>query len=79
MPIHHGRDIDKKMLKGIIYLNIDHPLYQKQMDHDSLLTMFIATLISKELALQKHPRDANAAYNLQWQLLTDAFKDVREI
>lgn len=65
--------------EGIIYLNIDHPLYQKQMDHDSLLTMFIATLISKELALQKHPRDASAAYNLQWQLLTDAFKDVREI
>lgn len=65
--------------EGIIYINIDHPLYQKQENHDSLLTMFMATLLSKELALKKHPGDASAAYNLQLQLLTDAFKDAREI
>jgi hypothetical protein len=65
--------------QGIIYLNIDHPLYRKQMEHDALLTMFIATLIGKELAVQKHPHDASAAYAFQHQLLTDAFKDVRAL
>lgn len=65
--------------QGVIYFNIDHPLYQKQMDHPPLLTMFISTLIAKELVLQKHPRDASAAFSLQHQLLTDAFKDVRKL
>jgi len=65
--------------QGIIYINIDHPLYKKQETNDPLLSMFIATLISKELALQKFSADAAAAFDLQTQLLTDAFKDVRRI
>ena len=65
--------------QGIIYINIDHPLYRKQIDNSSSLTMFIATLITKELAVQKYPHDTSLAYNLQTQLLTDAFKDVRKL
>jgi hypothetical protein len=65
--------------QGIIYINIDHPLYKKQENNDSLLSMFIATLISKELALQKFSKDATSAFDFQTQLLTDAFKDVRKI
>lgn len=65
--------------QGIIYINIDHPLYRKQESDDPLLTMFIANLISKELALQKFPVNAQNAFNLQTQILTDAFRDVRRV
>ncbi|TSC78534.1 MAG: Histidine kinase-, DNA gyrase B-, and HSP90-like protein ATPase [Parcubacteria group bacterium Gr01-1014_33] len=65
--------------EGIIFINIDHPLYRKQMENTPLLTMFISTLLTKELALKKHPNDSAAAYTLQHHLLTDAFKDVRKM
>lgn len=65
--------------QDIIFINIDHPLYRKQMENTPLLTMFISMLLTKELALKKYPNDSAAAYTLQHQLLTDAFKDVRKI
>lgn len=65
--------------QGIILLNIDHPLYLKQADSPVLLRMFVSTLIAKELALKKHPYDADAAFTFQHQLLTDAFRDVRQL
>ena len=65
--------------EGVFLINIDHPRYVKQKENTALLTMFIATLITKELTLQKHPQDASAAYALQHQLLTDGFKDVRKL
>ena len=65
--------------QGVIFLNIDHPLYRKQMDNTALLTMFISTLIAKEFALKKHPHDAESAFAFQHQLLTDAFRDVRQL
>ncbi|MEK7083002.1 MAG: hypothetical protein AAB972_02425, partial [Patescibacteria group bacterium] len=75
-----GADYPPSFLEqGIIYINIDHPLYRRQMDNESLLTMFMCSLISKELALKKNPHDAQAAFQFQHQLLTDAFKDARKI
>ncbi len=65
--------------QGIILLNIDHPLYLKQKDNPVLLRMFVSTLIAKELALKKYPHDADAAFTFQHQLLTDAFRDVRQL
>lgn len=65
--------------QGVIFLNIDHPLYLKQMNNPVLLRMFVSTLIAKELALKKHPHDADAAFTFQHQLLTDAFRDVRQL
>lgn len=65
--------------EGIIVINIDHPLYHKQAEDNSLLTMFISNLIAKEVALEKHPHDASEAYALHYKLLTDAFKDARKV
>ncbi len=65
--------------QGVIFPNIDHPLYLKQMNSPVLLRMFVSTLIAKELALKKHPHDADAAFTFQHQLLTDAFRDVRRL
>ena len=75
-----GADYPPSFLEeGVILINIDHPLYRRQMDNGPLLTMFICSLISKELALKKNPHDAQAAFQFQHQLLTDAFRDVRKI
>lgn len=65
--------------QGIIFINIDHPLYSKQAENPGLLMMFISTLLTKEIALEKYPYDVQEAYALQYQLLTDAFKDVRQL
>ncbi len=65
--------------QGIIFINIDHPLYNKQMNNSTLLTMFISGLIAKEVALEKHPHDATEAYALHYKLLTDAFKDIKQL
>ena len=65
--------------QGIIFINIDHPLYLKQAENPELLMMFISTLLTKEIALEKYSHDVQEAYTLQYQLLTDAFKDVRQL
>lgn len=65
--------------QGIIYVNIDHPLYRKQMDNESLLHVFLTSLISKELSLQKYAHDAHEAFRLQHELLTDAFRHVKKL
>ncbi len=65
--------------QGIIYVNIDHPLYRKQAENTSLVTFFVSSLIAKEIALEKHPHNTDEAYVLQYKLLTDAFKDARQI
>jgi len=65
--------------QGIIYVNIDHVLYQKQAENSALITFFVSSLIAKEIALEKHPHDAAEAYTLQYKLLTDAFKDARQL
>lgn len=64
---------------GIIYINTDHPLYRKQQDNDTLLTVFLASLISKELALKKHVHDAGEAFRLQFEILTEAFRHIKKL
>jgi hypothetical protein len=65
--------------QGIIFVNIDHPLYRKQAENPALMIFFVSSLITKEIALEKHPHDAHEAYALQYKLLTDAFKDARVV
>lgn len=65
--------------QGIIFVNIDHPLYRKQAENPALTIFFVSSLLAKEIALEKHPHDAVEAYALQYKLLTDAFKDARTL
>ncbi|TSC61439.1 MAG: ATP-binding domain-containing [Parcubacteria group bacterium Gr01-1014_48] len=64
---------------GIIYINIDHPLYRKQQESDQLLQFFLTTLIAKELSLKKHSHDAAEAFRLQHEILTEAFRHLKKI
>ncbi len=73
------KEIDCFTEQGIVYINMDHPLFAKQEDNESLLTMHVSRLITQELALIKYPFDAHKSFKLQSQLLTDAFGNVRKI
>ena len=59
---------------GVIYLNIDHPLYKSCRNDDGLLTQHIARVITKELALQSGVSDPRQAFALQAELLADALQ-----
>lgn len=59
---------------GIIYVNQDHPLYQKQAklgtDH---LSFYLAYLLSQQVALLAAETDAHRAFEIQGKLLADSF------
>ena len=57
----------------IIYINRDHPLYQKEAKKKDTYTLHIARLITQEITLMKNPRNPKLAYQRQSKLLRDAF------
>ncbi len=58
---------------GIVFINTDHPLYKKIYKDDNLLSFYLATLISQELAAHKIPDDTQQALSIQNKILTGAF------
>ena len=71
---HLGEDEESLISGGVIYVNLDHPLYRTYRDSDDLLTLHVARVITKELTLQAGIKDAQEAFALQSGLLTDALK-----
>lgn len=71
---HLGNDEESLISGGVIYVNIDHPLYRIYQNSDELLVLHISRVITKELALQTGISDANRAFAIQSELLTDALK-----
>lgn len=71
---HLGNDEESLISGGVIYVNIDHPLYRTYQNSDELLALHILRVITKELALQTGISDANRAFAIQSELLTDALK-----
>lgn len=71
---HLGNDEESLISGGVIYVNIDHPLYKTYQNNDELLTSHISRVITKELALQTGINDATRAFAIQSELLTDALK-----
>ena len=69
---HLGVDEESFLSGGVIYLNVDHPLYRSCRNNDALLTLHVARVITKELALQSGIVDARQAFALQTELLADA-------
>lgn len=61
--------------KGVIYINLDHPLYRTYQKNDDQLTQHIARILTKELTLKTGVKDAEQAFALQAGLLADALKD----
>ncbi len=75
---HLGEKEDESVLSGgIIFLNLDHPLYRTYANNDDLLTLHVSRIITKELALTSGITNATDAFALQAELLTDAFRGKR--
>jgi hypothetical protein len=59
---------------GVIYINLDHPLYCLAHQDEKLLPMHVARLLAKEFALEQAPLSASLAFQKQTELLTEAFR-----
>lgn len=75
---HLGNEDESIVSAGIFYINLDHPLYRTYQNNDDLLTLHIARIITKELALQTGINDAQQAFAIQSELLTDALKQGKQ-
>ncbi|MFH1253192.1 MAG: ATP-binding protein [Candidatus Uhrbacteria bacterium] len=71
---HLGAEEESFLSGGVIYLNVDHPLYKSCRGDDGQLTQHIARVITKELALQSGISDPRQAFALQADLLADALQ-----
>jgi len=56
----------------IIYINRDHPLYQKEAQKKETYILHIARLLTQEICLMKEPRSPRQAFQRQSKLLRDA-------
>lgn len=73
---HLGPDGPECHTEGtVIYLNRDHPLYQKESKKRDTYALHIARLITQEITLMKDPSSPKQAYRRQSKLLRDAFCD----
>lgn len=72
---HLGGDDESMIAGGVIYINLDHPLYRTYQKNNDQLTQHIARILTKELTLKTGVKDAEQAFALQADLLADALKD----
>lgn len=56
----------------VIYINRDHPLYQKEAGKRATYILHIARLLTQEICLMKDPRNPRQAFQRQSKLLRDA-------
>jgi len=73
---HFGEDAPESFSEGtVVYINRDHPLYQRESKKGEPHTMHLARLLTQEIALMKDPRNPRQAFERQSKLLRDAFID----
>ncbi|MGH7410437.1 MAG: ATP-binding protein [Candidatus Methylomirabilis sp.] len=73
---HFGEDGSESFSEGtVVYINRDHPLYQRESKKGEPHTMHLARLLTQEIALMKDPRNPRQAFERQSKLLRDAFID----
>jgi hypothetical protein len=60
---------------NVVYVNRDHPLFQRESRKAAAQTMYIARLITQEISLMKETRSPRLAFSRQSQLLKDAFSE----
>ncbi|MDI6883327.1 MAG: ATP-binding protein [Patescibacteria group bacterium] len=70
-----GQDGPESLAEGnLVYINQDHPLYQKFYKNQETFLLHLARIITKEIILMKKLRiPARDAYDYQSKLLTDVF------
>ncbi len=60
---------------NVVYVNRDHPLFQRESRKAAAQTMHIARLVTQEISLMKETRSPRLAFSRQSQLLKDAFSE----
>ncbi|MDH7512901.1 MAG: ATP-binding protein [Clostridiales bacterium] len=60
---------------NVVYINRDHPLFQRESRKAAAQTMHIARLVTQEISLMKETRSPRVAFSRQSQLLKDAFAE----
>lgn len=75
---HFGENGSECFSEGtVIYINRDHPLFVRESKKTTTFTMYVARLLTQELALMKDPRSPRQAFERQSKLLKDAFAEVK--
>lgn len=76
---HFGPDDPECFTEGtVIYINRDHPLYQKEARRKDTYILHIARLLSQEICLMKEPHSPRQAFQRQSRLLRDALVETSE-
>ena len=71
---HFGPDEKEAFSDGAtIYINRDHPLYQRNSRRRETHTLHVARLLTQEISMMKDPRSPRQAFERQSKLLRDAF------
>ena len=60
---------------NVVYINRDHPLFQRESQKAATYTMYIARLLTQEISLMKETRNPRLAFTRQSKLLKDAFTE----
>jgi hypothetical protein len=60
---------------NVVYVNRDHPLFQRESRKAATQTMYIARLVTQEISLMKETRSPRLAFSRQSRLLKDAFAE----
>ncbi|MBI2447706.1 MAG: ATP-binding protein [Candidatus Omnitrophica bacterium] len=70
---HMGPDGPECMTVGnIIYINRDHPLFDKESQNRNTYTLHISRLLTQEISMMKDPHNPRQAFERQSKLLKDA-------
>jgi hypothetical protein len=71
---HFGPEGPEVFSEGsAVYLNADHPLYQREIDQPRGFTMYVSRLLAQEIALMQDPKNPRKAFELQSRILREAF------
>lgn len=70
-----GRDAPPASTEaGVVYINVDHPLYRKQQERgQELLGFYLSCLLAQQVSLLFAEGDARKAFAMQNRLLTDSW------
>ncbi len=60
---------------NVVYINRDHPLFKRESRKSASFTMYIARLMTQEIALMKETKSPRLAFTRQSKLLKDAFAE----
>jgi len=63
---------------NVVYINRDHSLFKRESRKAATYTMYVARLLTQEIALMKETKSPRLAFNRQSKLLKDAFADTAD-